>query len=92
MFVLVGGIVLLAATATALRIGDRSTRASDAGITIAVLTGLALLTVGTWTTLTDTHNAVHWILKVIITLITATISYAALRLLSRRQRQDPSQL
>ena len=90
MFIIVGGIVLLAVTAVALRIEDQAAHAHRTGITLAVLTALALLTIGTWTTLSDTDNVVHWVLKILVTVIAVSIGVAAAAMRStRRQETTP---
>ncbi|OZD60793.1 hypothetical protein CH263_20080 [Rhodococcus sp. 06-1059B-a] len=82
MFIIVGGIVLLAVTAIALRIEDQTAHTHRTGITLAILTGLVLLTIGTWTTLSDTHNITHWVLKILVTVIAASIGVAAVAMRS----------
>lgn len=77
MFIVVGGLVLLAVTALALRIEDQAAHTHRTGITLAVLAALALLTIGTWTTLSDTSNITHWVLKILVTVIAVSIGVAA---------------
>ncbi|WP_037163341.1 hypothetical protein [Rhodococcoides fascians] len=91
MFILAGGIILLATTAAALRIDDRTAHSARTGITLGILTALILLTIGTWTTLTDTHNITHWALKILITLTATTIITAAAITLWTKPRRDAEQ-
>lgn len=88
MFILIGGIVLLAVTALALRIDDRTAHKANTGITLGVLTALVLVTIGVWTTLTDTHNITHWILKILVTVIAVWIGVAAAVMLRTNPRHD----
>lgn len=92
MFILAGGIAVLAATAVALRIEGRTAHKHRTGIDLAILTGLVLLTIGVWTTLTDTHNIVHWVLKILVTVIVVWIGVAAVvtRSTGRRETTPPA--
>lgn len=88
MIILAGGIILLAVTAVALRIDDTTAHKHRIAIDLAILTALTLLTVGVWTTLTDTHNIVHWILKILVTIITVTIGVATVIMRTKQRRDD----
>jgi hypothetical membrane protein len=88
MFILTGGIVLLAVTAVTLRIDDTTAHKLRTKIDLAILTALTLLTIGTWTTLTDTHNAVHWVLKILVTIITVSIGVMAAIIRTKQRRDD----
>jgi cytochrome bd-type quinol oxidase subunit 2 len=90
MFIVVGGFVLLAVTALALRVEDQAAHTYRTGITLAILTGLVLLTIGTWTTLSDTSNITHWVLKILVTVIAVSIGVAAAAMRSTRRRDNPS--
>ncbi|MBY6414814.1 MULTISPECIES: hypothetical protein [unclassified Rhodococcus (in: high G+C Gram-positive bacteria)] len=46
-------------------------------VTAALVTGLALLTISTWTLYTDTHNIVHWIIKIVVTVVAVGVSVVA---------------
>ena len=88
MIILAGGIILLTVTAIALRIDDTTGRTHRTAIDLAILTALTLLTIGTWTTLTDTHNIVHWILKIFVTIVTVTIGVATVIMRIKQRRDD----
>lgn len=88
MFILVGGLVLLAVTALALRVEDQAAHTYRTGITLAILAGLVLLTIGTWTTLSDTHNITHWVLKILVTIIAVSIGAAAAAMRSTRRGES----
>lgn len=92
MVILAGGIVLLAVTAIALRIEDRAAQKHRTGITVAVLAALALLTIGTWTLLTDTSNITHWVLKIVVTVIAVWTGGAAvvMRSAGREETTPPT--
>lgn len=88
MFILTGGIVLFAVTAVTLRIDDTTAHKLRTKIDLPILTALTLLTIGTWTTLTDTHNAVHWVLKILVTIITVSIGVMAAIIRTKQRRDD----
>ncbi|OZC47596.1 hypothetical protein CH267_26615 [Rhodococcus sp. 06-621-2] len=88
MFIIAGGIVLLAVTAVALRIDDTTGRTHRTAIDLAILTALILLAIGIWTTLTDTHNAAHWVLKILVTIITVSIGAATIIVRTKQRRDD----
>lgn len=88
MIILAGGIILLTVTAIALRIDDTTGRTHRTAIDLAILTALTLLTIGTWTTLTDTHNTTHWILKILVTGITVSIGVATATIRTKQRRDD----
>ncbi|OZD18332.1 hypothetical protein CH253_17895 [Rhodococcus sp. 06-156-3C] len=87
MIILAGGIILLAVTALTLRIDDHTAHKHRTGIDLAILTALILLTIGIWTTLTDTHNIVHWILKILVT-ITTVWTCAVIGIRTARRHDD----
>jgi hypothetical protein len=69
-FVIAGALVLVARANDAAPVTSRL-------VTAAVVTGLALLTIGTWTLLTDTHNIAHWIIKIVVTVVAVSVSAVA---------------
>ncbi|MDJ0363338.1 hypothetical protein [Rhodococcus sp. H29-C3] len=82
MLFTVAGLIALAVTAIAAGFLHRSTAHPTFPTFPTVLFGalgaMVLLTIGAWTTLTDTHNIAHWLLKIIITLVTITAAAAVL--------------
>lgn len=91
MFIIAGGIVLLAVTAVVLLIDDKTGRTHRTAIDLAILPALILLTVSTWTAPTDTHNAAHWVLKVLVAIITVSIGVATITVRTKQRSENAHQ-
>lgn len=79
MLFTVAGLIALAVTAIAAGFLHRNAaHPTFPTVLYGALGAMVLLTIGAWTTLTDTHNIAHWLLKIINTLVTITAAAAVL--------------
>lgn len=77
-FIAVGALVVAATFIVAVARDRRGADRATPAIFLGSLAAVVLLTIGTWTTLTDTNNIAHWVLKILVTLIAAITAVVAI--------------